>query len=167
MDGSPVVFLWNQFLFFGWKCGILNIADVQIGICGGKTMKHKVKVTVLDKKLYPELQQQYCADPVSGACPCYNAGDEFVFYRDDKRDDFWHMGLNTLVKTDGDADAVAGGPKMPFCSEAWDAISRYIYTGLQGGSIMKGWMQNENEMIACCSDGTRPVIFKIERIDYE
>ena len=27
----------------------------QIGICGGKTMKHKVKVTVLDKKLYPEL----------------------------------------------------------------------------------------------------------------
>ena len=34
-------------------------------------MKHKVKVTVLDKKLYPELQQQYCADPASGACPCY------------------------------------------------------------------------------------------------
>ena len=23
-------------------------------------MKHKVKVTVLDKKVYPELQQQYC-----------------------------------------------------------------------------------------------------------
>lgn len=56
---------------------------------------------------------------------------------------------------------------MPFCSEAWDAISRYIYTGLQGGSIMKDWMKRENEMITCCSDGTRPVIFKIERIDYE
>ena len=54
---------------------------------------------------------------------------------------------------------------MPHCSEAWDAISRYIYTGLQGGSIMKGWMKRENEMICCCSDGTRPVIFKIERID--
>lgn len=134
---------------------------------GRKDMKYKVKVTVLDKKLYPELQKQYCADPASGACPCYNVGDEFVFYRDDERDDFWHMGLNTLVKTDGDSDAVAGGPKMPFCSEAWDAISRYIYTGLQGGSIMKGWMKNENEMITCCSDGTRPVIFKIERIDYE
>ena len=24
-------------------------------------MKHKVKVTVIDKKLYPELQRQYCA----------------------------------------------------------------------------------------------------------
>lgn len=42
-------------------------------------MKHKVKVTVLDKKLYPELQQQYCADPVSGVCPCYNVGDESFF----------------------------------------------------------------------------------------
>lgn len=35
-------------------------------------MKHKVKVTVLDKKLYPELQQQYCDNPISGVCPCYN-----------------------------------------------------------------------------------------------
>lgn len=75
--------------------------------------------------------------------------------------------FNTLVSTTADPDTVAGGPKMPFCSELWDAISRYIYTGLQGGSIMKGWMDRENEMIACCSDGTRPVIFKIERIDYE
>ena len=88
-------------------------------------MKHRVKLTVLDKKLYPELQRQYCADP----------------------------------------DTVAGGPKMPHCSEAWDAIARYIYTGLQGGSIMKGWMNQENTMITCCSDGTRPVIFKIERLD--
>lgn len=43
----------------------------------------------------------------------------------------------------------------PHCSEVWDAIARYIYTGLQGGSIMKGWMNQGN------------VIFKIERIDYE
>lgn len=48
-------------------------------------MKHKVKVTVLDKKVYPELQQQYCVDPASGACPCYHVGDEFMFYRDDER----------------------------------------------------------------------------------
>lgn len=130
-------------------------------------MKHKVKVTVIDKKLYPKLQQQYCADHHAGVCPCYNIGDEFEFYRDDERDDFWHIGLNTLTKTNGDPSKIAGGPQIPFCSEAWDAISRYIYAGLQGGSIMKGWMEKENTMIACCSDGTRPVIFKIERIDYE
>ena len=94
---------------------------------------------------------------------------EFVFYReqDDQRDDFWHMGRNTLVHTDTDPDTVAGGPVMPHCAEAWDAISRYIYSGLQGGSIMSGWMNQENVMITCCNDGTRPVIFKIERIDYE
>ena len=38
-------------------------------------MKHKVKVTVIDKKLYPELQKEYCADPNSDMCPCYNVGD--------------------------------------------------------------------------------------------
>ena len=130
-------------------------------------MKHKVKVTVIDKKLFPELQSQYCADPRSGPCPCYNVGDEFVFERDEDSDHFWHGGLNTLVKTYGDPDKVAGGPRIPHCSEAWDAISRYIYAGLQGGSIMKGWMRDERVMIACCSDGTRPVIFKIERIDEE
>lgn len=56
---------------------------------------------------------------------------------------------------------------MPICSEARGAIAPYIYTGLQGGSIMKGWMKEENTMITCCSGGTRPVIFKIERMDYE
>ena len=130
-------------------------------------MKHKVKVTVLDKKVYPDLQKQYCADPESGPCPFYHVGDTFLFESNEEKSDFARMGLNTLISTTADPDTVMGGPKMPFCSELWDAISRYIYTGLQGGSIMRGWMQKENEMIACCSDGTRPVIFLIERIDEE
>ena len=29
-------------------------------------MEYRVKVTVIDKKLYPELQAQYCAVPDSG-----------------------------------------------------------------------------------------------------
>ncbi|MDE5782494.1 MAG: TIGR04076 family protein [Lachnospiraceae bacterium] len=112
-------------------------------------MQHKVRLTVIDKKLYPELQSQYCADPDSGACPMYQVGDEFIFERYGQADDFWQMGRGRQ------------------CSEAWDAIARYIYTGLQGGSIMRGWMNDERVMIACCSDGTRPVIFKIERLDYK
>ncbi|MFR7993053.1 MAG: TIGR04076 family protein [Lachnospiraceae bacterium] len=130
-------------------------------------MQHKVKLTVIDKKLYPDLQEQYCTDPASGACPCYHVGDEFLFERYGATDDFWHMGLNTLKQTAKTADGIAGGASFPHCSEAWDAISRYIYTGLQGGSIMRGWMKDERVMIACCSDGTRPVIFKIERLDYK
>ena len=34
-------------------------------------MKYKVRRTVIDKKLYPELQGQYCAVPNSGVCSCY------------------------------------------------------------------------------------------------
>ena len=48
---------------------------------------------------------------------------------------------------------------------ALDAVSRYVYTALQGGSILKGWTNDDRVMIACSGDGTRPVIFKIERID--
>lgn len=130
-------------------------------------MQHKVKLTVIDKKLYSELQNQYCADPNAGMCPCYHVGDEFIFERYGTADDFWHMGLNTLKQTVNTSDGTAGGTVFPHCSEAWDAISRYIYTGLQGGSIMRGWMNDERVMIACCSDGTRPVIFKIQRMDYK
>ena len=31
--------------------------------------------------------------------------------------------------------------------------------------VMEGWTNDDRMMIACCNDGTRPVIFKIERID--
>ena len=112
-------------------------------------MQHKCKVTVIDKKLFPDLQEKYLADPKSGACPFYNVGDEFVFTRYEDEDTFWTMG------------------KGDHCAEAWDCISRYIYTALQGGSIMRGWTNDERMMIACCQDGTRPVIFKIERMDYK
>lgn len=130
-------------------------------------MQFKVKITVIDKKLYPELQKEYCSDPNSGACPCYNIGDEFLFERYGEMDDFWHIGLNTLKETTGKVNQIAGGSAFPHCSEAWDAIARYVYTGLQGGAIMRGWMKDEHQMITCCSDGTRPVIFKIERLDYK
>jgi uncharacterized repeat protein (TIGR04076 family) len=130
-------------------------------------MKHQCKVTVLETKVFPDLQEKYLADPKSGACPCYNPGDEFLFRRDEEHDDYWHLGVNTLVKTSGNAEQIAGGPNLPFCSEAWDCIGRYIYAALQGGSIMNGWTNDEKVMIACCNDGTRPVVFKIERIDIE
>lgn len=106
-------------------------------------MKHKCKITVLKKECYPELQKRYLADPKSGPCPFFEVGQEFLL----EGDDFFRMMHGR------------------FCAEAWDAISRYVYAALQGGSIMKGWTSDEKIMIACCNDGTRPVIFKIERID--
>ncbi len=112
-------------------------------------MQHKCKVTVIDKKCFTEYQESYLADPAAGACPFYQIGDEFIFERYGGEDTFWLTGNGTQ------------------CGEAWDCISRYIYTALQGGSIMRGWTNDERMMIACCNDGTRPVIFKIERLDYK
>lgn len=118
-------------------------------------MKHECKITVLSTECYEDIQSEYLANPKSGPCPCFKQGDEFLFKREPDRDDFYHLGRGTRVSDGGD---------WP-CGEAWDAISRYIYTALQGGSIMHAWTRDERLMIACCNDGTRPVIFKIERID--
>ena len=96
---------------------------------------------------FGNLQEKYLADPRSGPCPFFKAGDTFLLKRTAAQDDFYHL-MNGK-----------------FCGEAWDAVSRYVYTALQGGSIMQGWTNDDRLMIACCNDGTRPVIFKIERID--
>ena len=33
-----------------------------------------------------------------------------------------------------------------FCGEVWNAVSRYVYTALQGGAIMKGWTNDDRMM---------------------
>ena len=112
-------------------------------------MQYKCKLTVIDKKVFDDLQEKYLEDPKSGACPFYEVGAEYIFERYGDEDTFWTQG------------------KGAHCSEAWDCFSRYVYTALQGGSIMRGWTNDEHMMIACCNDGTRPVIFRIERLDYK
>ena len=107
-------------------------------------MQHPCRIAVLDTKVFPEYQQQYLADPKSGP---FSKRATFFAGTHPGAGRFYHL-MNGR-----------------FCGEAWDAISRYVYTALQGGSIMHNWTNDERMMIACCNDGTRPVIFKIERID--
>lgn len=106
-------------------------------------MTHKCKITVLKQECYKDLQNKYLADPNSGPCPYFREGQVIMV----DSDNFFRM-LNGT-----------------FCAEAWDCISRYVYAAIQGGSIMHGWTNDEKVMITCCNDGTRPVIFKLERID--
>lgn len=103
----------------------------------------KCRITVLKREYYQDLADQYLADPKVGKCQIFQDGQEFIV--DDEN--FFRM-------LHGD-----------FCSEAWDSISRYVYAALQGGSIMRGWTNDEKMMITCCNDGVRPVIFKLERLD--
>ena len=95
-------------------------------------MQHECKITVLETKFFPELQEQYLADPKSGPCPFFHPGDTFLLKRTPEQDDFYHL-MNGK-----------------FCGEAWDAVSRYVYTALQGGAIMKGWT-NDDRMITLSS----------------
>lgn len=68
-------------------------------------MQRECKITVLETKVFPELQEKYLADPDSGSCPCFRAGDVFILKRTNQQDDFYHF-MNGK-----------------FCGEAWDAIS--------------------------------------------
>lgn len=108
------------------------------------TTRHKCKITVLRREWYQDLADKYLAYPDTGKCPFFQDGQEFMV----TMPDYFRM-LNGQ-----------------FCSEAWDCISKYVYAALQGGSIMDGWTNDKKIMISCCNDGVRPVIFKIERIDF-
>jgi uncharacterized repeat protein (TIGR04076 family) len=50
-----------------------------------------------------------------------------------------------------------------FCPWAYADIQRDIMHILWGGSYP--WIAEEGVAIACCTDGMRPVIFRIERIE--
>lgn len=112
-------------------------------------MQHKCKVTVIDKKCFDEYQSEYLAAPKSAACPFYNIGDEFIFERYGDEDTFWYA--NNIRQ----------------CAEAWECIDRYVYAAVEGCSLMRKCTNDERTMIACCNDGARPVIFKIQRLDYK
>ena len=44
-------------------------------------MQYKCKLTVIDKKVFADLQEQYLEDPKSGTCPFYEVGAEYIFER--------------------------------------------------------------------------------------
>jgi uncharacterized repeat protein (TIGR04076 family) len=50
-----------------------------------------------------------------------------------------------------------------FCSWAFADIQRDIVHLQFGGNFP--WMQQKGTVLSCCTDGVRPVIFKLERIE--
>lgn len=48
-------------------------------------------------------------------------------------------------------------------SRAWDDIFKSLIGFFTNGDFGM-WYQRKGPIIACCTDGTRPVIFKIEKI---
>jgi len=50
-----------------------------------------------------------------------------------------------------------------FCAWAFADIQRDITTLRFGGSFP--WIKEQGAVLSCCTDGARPVIFKLERIE--
>ena len=101
----------------------------------------KVKITVLKTHYFKDLAEEYCNSSTS-TCPCFQLGQEFL----------------------ADFDQPDG-----FCGWAWNDIQKYVVTLLGGGDFASGaydgWMKTRNTMIASCTDGIRPVVFKLELIE--
>jgi len=67
---------------------------------------------------------------------------------------------------EGQVFEIEGGSDFPkpdgFCSWAWRDIQRDVTLLRYGGDAP--WMRHRGTMISSCTDGRKPVVFKIERI---
>jgi uncharacterized repeat protein (TIGR04076 family) len=95
------------------------------------------KITVLKKMFNPDLVQEYCAQEAT-PCPVFEEGQEFYFK---------------------DLEKPAG-----FCDWAWDDIHKIVLALLANGDF-GSWMKDKHSNISCCTDGLRPVVFKIEKLE--
>lgn len=100
--------------------------------------KSKCKITVLKTTCFKDLADVYVKDPQYGPCPVHKEGEVFV--------------------TGG-----IFGNEMPegFCAMAYQALVMPVNVLIGGGKVL-GFDETH---IACCTDGLRPVVFKLERVD--
>ena len=102
----------------------------------------KVKVTVVRKvdmrTIHPD-EDMGNEEWLDPVCPAFDVGDTFI--------------------VDGQ------GCPEGFCQGAFVDIFRYI-SGLRAGANYS-WMKQSGTMVACCADGLRPVVFKLERMEEE
>jgi len=101
--------------------------------------KNRLKITVLKRQDPKEIFDVYPVAEREWFVPCgvYEDGQEFI------------LGENL---------------RMPegFCPSAWQTIYHNVRTLGYGGDLP--YFKEKGVAISCCSDGMRPVIFKIERI---
>lgn len=100
----------------------------------------KCKITVVKRTVNQDLIDEYLSDDRKnfGLCQAYDDGQEFIIE-------------SFPLKPDG------------FCDWAWADIHRDVVAVMFGGSY--SWINQPGTAITCCTDGLRPVIFKVERIE--
>ena len=110
-------------------------------------MKYYVIITVMKREYYQDLADRFLARPETGKCSRFEEGQEFlVTQKNYGRFPYEHS----------------------FCPGAWDVIKIKVYAALQGGDFYwNGWSKSQDELLLCCDDGVRPVVFLLERIPAE
>ncbi len=104
-------------------------------------LPRRCKVTVLRRECYTDFQSQYLDEPETGPCHLFKTGQEFIIDRNNYDD----------------------MTKCGFCPKAWKCISQHVDDVLGNSqSSCDVTPAKHAPVIACCNDGTRPVIFKIE-----
>jgi len=100
----------------------------------------KCKITVVKRTIQQDLIDEYLSETREnfGLCQAYEDGQEFVIE-------------SFPLKPEG------------FCDWAWADIHRDV-VAIMFGSIYP-WIKQSGTTITCCTDGLRPVIFKVERIE--
>ncbi len=99
-----------------------------------------VEITVIKVLYDAALAEEYLTDGnEAGPCPFHEAGQRYVY--------------------EGEAEKPDG-----LCPWAWIDIYRSV-SAIAAGATNKPWNKRDSESILCCTDGIRPVIFRIRRID--
>lgn len=96
----------------------------------------KCKITVLKRTIFQDLVDEYL-DGKMAQCEQFQDGQEFV------------------VES-------PFSPPEGFCTWAWADIRKEVFAIKNGAELP--WAKPTSVAITCCTDGYRPVIFKVERV---
>lgn len=100
---------------------------------------NSVRITVLKREFYPELAEEYLREGAAvGPCPLHVVGDTYLY---------------------------TGGAEKPegLCPWAWTELYNSLST-LYFGGVENEWYRSGGTRICCCTDGIRPVVFKLELV---
>ena len=103
----------------------------------------QAKITVLKRTEHRDLIKAYGPPDLresdeSHICPVFSDNQEFIIESPHR-------------------------PPEDFCPWAWADIRKEVLTVMSGGSFFV----EDGPAITCCTDGFRPVIFKVERLTIE
>ena len=96
----------------------------------------KVKITVIKRAIFQDVVDGYAPWETS-PCTIFENGQEFII--------------------DNDTEVPEG-----FCAWAYADIHKYIMLLRRDGNP---GLKQQDTAIACCTDGFRPVVFKLERAE--